>query len=206
MQSPLATRCQQPIGRQQQQHLVPPRPLAARAQPPTPEPVELQLAQQAQRQPAPAPLARSAQPQFAQLQPDDRSIRLHPLAAVFRKQRQRARLRRPFLQDGDRLAPRPFLRIVDLAQVQQRPLHHTAPADPAILDDAPITVLLAVLLALGVAEKHDGCALYERPPSWKWPWSSLQRFLADFRLLTPCPSVTCGAKIPKPWGQPAKLG
>jgi hypothetical protein len=33
------------------------------------------------------------------------------------------------------------------------------PADPALLHDAPITVLLAVLLALGVPEKHDGCAL-----------------------------------------------
>jgi len=48
---------------------------------------------------------------------------------------------------------------LDLAQVQQRPLHHPVAADPAILHDAPITVLLAVLLALGVPEKHDGCAL-----------------------------------------------
>src|ERR1700739_453338 len=33
MQAPLATRRQQPVGRQEQQHLVPPRPLAARAEP-----------------------------------------------------------------------------------------------------------------------------------------------------------------------------
>src|SRR3984893_7618927 len=50
--------------------------------------------------------------------------------------------------DGYRLAPSQFLRIVDLAQVQQRPLHHTASAYPAILHDAPVTVLFAVLLAL----------------------------------------------------------
>src|SRR5947209_14980472 len=37
---------------------------------------------------------------------------------------------------SDRLAPSQFLRIVDLAQVQQRPLHHTASAYPAILHDA----------------------------------------------------------------------
>ncbi|HEV3373947.1 MAG TPA: hypothetical protein VG145_15485, partial [Xanthobacteraceae bacterium] len=43
-----------------------------------------------------------------------------------------------------------FLRIVDLAQVQQRPLHHTVSAYSAILHDAPVTVLFAVLLALGV--------------------------------------------------------
>src|SRR3984893_1304817 len=35
------------------------------------------------------------------------------------------------------------------------PLHHTASAYPAILHDAPVTVLFAVLLALGVTEKHD---------------------------------------------------
>jgi hypothetical protein len=32
---------------------------------------------------------------------------------------------------------------------------HTASACPAILHDAPVTVLFAVLLALGVTEKHD---------------------------------------------------
>src|SRR6202022_3108123 len=51
--------------------------------------------------------------------------------------------------------PSQFLRTVDLAQVQHRPLHHTASAYPAILHDAPVTVLFAVLLALGVTEKHD---------------------------------------------------
>jgi len=49
--------------------------------------------------------------------------------------------------------------VVDLAQVQQRPLRDPTAADPAILYDAPVTVLFAVLLARGVAEKHDGCAL-----------------------------------------------
>src|ERR1700726_2223574 len=155
MQAPLATRRQQPVGRQEQQHLVPTRPLAARAEPLGPEPVERQFAPQVHRQPAPAPLPRPAQPQLGELQPDDRGVGQHPLAAVFREQRQGARRRRSFLEDGDRLAPSQFLRIVDLAQVQQRPLHHTASAYPAILHDAPVTVLFAVLLALGVTEKHD---------------------------------------------------
>jgi hypothetical protein len=64
MQPPLAARRQQPVGRQQQQHPVPPRALAARRQPSAPETIELKLAPQAQRQPASAPLARPAQPQF----------------------------------------------------------------------------------------------------------------------------------------------
>ena len=129
-------------------------PFAARAEPLGPEPVERQLAPQVQRQPAPAPLPRPAQPQLVKLQPDDPGVRQHPLAAVFREQRQGARRRRSFLEDGDRLAPSQFLQIIDLAQVQQRPLHHVAPAYPAILHDAPVTVLFAVLLALGVTEKH----------------------------------------------------
>ena len=64
MQSPLAAWCQKPVGRQQQQHPVPPRTLAARRQPSAPETIELKLAPQAQRQPASAPLARPAQPQL----------------------------------------------------------------------------------------------------------------------------------------------
>jgi hypothetical protein len=105
------------------------------------------------------PLARLHQPQFAQLQPDDRRVGQYPGAAILWKQRQRARLVRPVLQDGNRFAPGQLLRIVDLAQVQQRPLRDPTAADPAILYDAPVTVLFAVLLARGVAEKHDGCAL-----------------------------------------------
>src|SRR5271155_3510104 len=130
-------------------------PLAARAEPLGPDPAEPQLAPQVHCQPAPAPLPRPTQPQFAQLQTHNRGVRQHPLATVFREQRQAARRRRAFLEDGDRLAPSQFLRIVDLAQVQQWPLHHTALAYPAVLHDAPVTVLFAVLLALGVTEKHD---------------------------------------------------
>jgi hypothetical protein len=155
MQVPLATWRQQTVGCQEQQPLVPACSLAARAEPLGPELVERQLAPQVQRQPAPAPLPRPTQLQFAQLQPDNRGVRQHPPAAVFREQRQAARRRGAFRKDGDRLAPSQFLRIIDLTQVQQRPLHHTASANPAILHDAPGTMLFAVLLALGVTKQHD---------------------------------------------------
>src|SRR6516165_8457063 len=127
--------------------MVPACPLAARAEPLAPELVERQLAPQVQGQPASAPLPRPTQLQLIELQADDRGVRQHSLAAVFRKQRQGARRRRSVLLHGDRLAPCQLLRIVDLAQVQQRPLHDTAATDPAILDNTPVTVLLAVLLA-----------------------------------------------------------
>src|ERR1700745_4110712 len=59
MQPPLAARRQQPVGRQQQQHPVPPRTLAARRQPSAPETIELQLAPPTPRQTANAPPARA---------------------------------------------------------------------------------------------------------------------------------------------------
>src|ERR1700757_4727106 len=198
MQPPPATRRQQPVGRQEQQHLVPTRPLAARAEPLGPEPGERPFAPQLPRQPAPAPLPRPAQPQLGKLQPDDRGVGQHPLAAVFREQRQGARRRRSFLDDGDRLAPSQFLRIVDLAQVQQRPLHHTATAYPAILHNAPVTVLFAVLLARGVTEKHDAA----HDTRGRHPENGLGLHYSRFSLISAdrllFPQLLAGSKIGNP--------
>src|SRR5215469_16474702 len=52
MQAPFAARCQQTIGDQHEQHLIPMRPFAAHSQPLRPELIELQLAPQHQCQPA----------------------------------------------------------------------------------------------------------------------------------------------------------
>ena len=122
--SATATRRQQPVGRQQQQHLVPTCPLAAQAEPLGPEPIERQFTLQVHRQPASAPLPRPAQPQLGSF---SRTTAASGSTAAVREQRQRARSRR-LPQGLHRLAPRKLLRIVDLAQVQQRPLHHTVSA------------------------------------------------------------------------------
>jgi hypothetical protein len=87
VQAPLTARRQQAVGDQHEQDLIPPRPLTAHAQPLRPEQIELQLAPQQQRQPACAPLPRPAQLQLRQLDVDDRGVRQHSCAAVFRKQR-----------------------------------------------------------------------------------------------------------------------
>jgi hypothetical protein len=39
------------------------------------------------------------------------------------------------------------LRVIDLAQVQHLPLHHAPAADPGVLDNAPVAVVFAILLA-----------------------------------------------------------
>ena len=61
MQLPLTARCDQPIGHQNLENLVPARPLSARRQAVGPEPVQLQLAPQLTRQPARPPLPRPVQ-------------------------------------------------------------------------------------------------------------------------------------------------
>jgi hypothetical protein len=156
MQAPFAARRQQAIGDQHEQHLIPMRPFAAHSQPLQPELIELQVAPQHQCQPARAPLPWPAQPQFRQLDADDRGIRQQPLAAVFRKQRQRPRPRGAILQNLNRPPPRQFLRIVDLAQIQHVPLHHAPAGDTRVLDNAPIATLLAILPADLAAQEHDG--------------------------------------------------
>jgi hypothetical protein len=47
------------------------------------------------------------------------------------------------------------LAVVDLAQIKYVSLHRPAAGDPAVLDDAPIAVLLAVLAAKLVAHVLD---------------------------------------------------
>jgi hypothetical protein len=63
-------------------------------------------------------LARPAQLQLRQLQPDDRGVRQSLRAAVLGKQRQRLRPIGLLVQHLDRPTPRKFLRVVDLAEVK----------------------------------------------------------------------------------------
>jgi len=61
----------------------------------------------------------------------------------------------PVLQHGDRLAPCRGLAVVDLAQIEQRALHHALARDAPTFHHAPVAVLLAVLPANRRAQKHD---------------------------------------------------
>ena len=51
----------------------------------------------------------------------------------------------------NRSPPGTLLPIVDLPQVQHMPLQHPATGEPSVLDDAPVPVDLAILLASGRA-------------------------------------------------------
>jgi signal transduction protein with GAF and PtsI domain len=58
------------------------------------------------------------------------------------------------LQDFDTRAPRRPLVIIDLTQIENLPLHHASVRGAAILHNAPVTMLLAIFVALGAAQKH----------------------------------------------------
>ncbi len=153
MQAPLATRRQQPVGRQQQQHLVPTCPPCGSG--PSRRAQNRSSASSRHRFTASQhpPHCRGRHSRSSEsFSRTTAASGQHPHAAVFREQRQRARRRRSFLKDGDRLRQASSCRSVDLAQVQrQRPLHHTVSAYSAISSTMlPVTVLFAVLLALGV--------------------------------------------------------
>jgi hypothetical protein len=164
VQAPLRSWCNQPVRDQHQQHMVPACALAARRQPVGPEAIKPQLLPQLHGQPARAPLPGPTQPHLRQLQPYDRGVRQHPVATIFRKQRQGSRSVGALFQDLNRLAPRQFLRGVDLAQIQHVPLQHASAAHALVLDKAPVAVLLAVLLANRGAQKHDGNRLCRESP------------------------------------------
>jgi hypothetical protein len=167
MQPPFTARRQQAVGHQHKQHLVPARAFAAPIQPFCPEPVEPQLPPQFQRQPAGTPLPRPPQPYLRQLQPDNRTVRQQPFAAILRKQRQRARLRRPGFHHLDRAPPCQFLGRVDLAQIQNVALHHPPASNAPVLHHAPAAVLLAILPANLRTQEHDGCPVSAWPRSWE---------------------------------------
>ena len=154
VQPPVAARLDQLVAHLRLQHVQPARPLPARRQARPPEPVQLQPIPKRQRQPARAPLPRPMQPHV----PD---VHSHHLARQIRgfpigREQRHLRRTRSVPQHFDRAAPRRALAIVDLAEIEHLPLHHPTVAAAAVLDHAPVAVLLAVLEASLGAHEH-GC-------------------------------------------------
>jgi hypothetical protein len=75
---------------------------------------------------------------------------------IFGEQRDLPGAAAALVERFDRLAPSYLLRIVDLAEIPHVALHRAAATDAAVFNDAPIPVLLAVLVARLVAQEHAG--------------------------------------------------
>ena len=84
----------------------------------------------------------------------------------------------------DRLTPCGALAVVDLAQIKHVSLHRPPAGYPAVLDNAPIAVLLAVLAAQLVALEH-GASLPKQLAVSQGGWSAPQPVLAGSHRLAP---------------------
>ena len=152
VQAPFAAGRKQPVERQQAQDFLPVRAFAAAAQAGREERIELEVAPELIAQPARAPGAGAGKLEL-------RKLHLHRRRggqgrrAVGGKERTLAGLAVVFIEDGNGLLPGGALGIVDLAQVEDVPLHH-APPDAAALDDRPGAMLLAIFFARAALEKH----------------------------------------------------
>ncbi len=127
--------------------------LAARGQARLPEPIELQLPPQLAGQPTPTPLARA--PQLQGTESDLYHIAIQRrCSAVFREQHHLRRRTLILFEHVDAPAPSRLLRIVDLPEVEHLTLHYAPIGDPAVFDNAPVTMLFAVFDSLLGTQKH----------------------------------------------------
>jgi hypothetical protein len=152
VQTPFAAGRKQPVKREQTQDFLPVRAFAAATQTRSEEGVELEVAPELIAQPARAPGAGTGELELGELHLHGGRVR-RGRSAVGGKERTLAGLAVLFIEDGNGLLPGGALGIVDLAQVEDVPLHHAAP-DAAALDDRPGARLLAVLFARAAFEKH----------------------------------------------------
>ncbi len=152
------------------------------------------------RQPTATPLSWAAKSQTTE--PDMHHIVIQRRRrTILRKQRDLFAGLPALIERLDRLAPCGALAVIDLAQIKHVPLHRPAAGHAAVLHDAPVAVLLAVLAAKLVAQKHDA-SLPKPLAVSQGAWSAPQLVSVDARRLTAHyswpnrrPAV---AKLPKP--------
>ena len=98
--------------------------------------------------------------QLRQSQPDRGGFGHDRTDPILRKQRHRLRLGIAVLKHLDRAGPGPLLGIVDLAEIEHVTLGHPTVGQTPVLHEAPVAVVLAVLLAMAATQKHNGIHLY----------------------------------------------
>src|SRR6202011_5982947 len=201
VQPPLAAGVDQAVRHQRLQHVQPACSLPRCGQTRRPEIIQPQLIPHMAGQPARAPLPWPVQPQTAE--PDMHHIAIQRRCrTILRKQRDLSGLVAALVKRFDGLAPRRSLCVVDLAEIQYMPLHRPTAGHPTVFHDAPVAMLLPVLPANPVAQKHKR-RLPKPAAVSQDTWSAPQAVSAVSRTLTLGFSVTyrhlAGAKFPKPW-------
>jgi len=144
VQPPLAAGVDQPVTGQRLEHVQPARALSRRRQLVGPEIVQPQPVPQVAGEPAGSPLPRLAQ--FQGIEPDLHGLAIqHRHLPVIGEQGELCRALPALAEYLNGLAPRRLLAVVDLAQVQHMPLHHTARGGAPAFHNAPVAVSFAVL-------------------------------------------------------------
>jgi hypothetical protein len=153
MHAELAGGIEQTIDHQQAQHLLPAHRLAALRQTLLPELIEFQLLPQLACQPAASKQARPPQLEAAEAHRHGVQ-RVGGNRTILREQAHRGVTLVGLVEYLQRPSPRSLLLIVDLAQIQNRTLRRLAAGQTTVLDDAEVTMVLAVLTPIGAAQKH----------------------------------------------------
>jgi hypothetical protein len=86
-----------------------------------------------------------------------------------------------FVKSIDNPAPGLALAVVDLSEIKHRPLYHPTAGAALALDNAPVTVLLAVLPSSSESQIHER-RFYSDQNARKGGRSSLQRFSMPLSL------------------------
>src|SRR5690242_698025 len=109
--------------------------------------------------------------------------------AILGKQRDLSGMLTALVERFDGLAPCRSLVVIDRSQKKHMPLHRAPAGYTAVFNDAPVAVLLAVLAANLVAQKHE--ARLPKPPAVSQAtWSAPHAFSAAFLVLLLRFSVT----------------
>src|SRR5215813_14684554 len=181
MQPPFAAGIDQPVAHQRLQDMPPAGSLARVRQALCPEPIELQLLVEMTRKPAGSPLPRAAQ--FHGIEPDLQPVATGVLRNVLpgRKQRELSMLLAAFVKSIDHPAPGLALAVVDLAEIKHWPLYYSTAGATLTFDNAPVTVLLAVLPSSSESQIHQP-RFYSDQNARKGSRSSLQRLSMNVPL------------------------
>src|SRR5208283_632273 len=167
MQTPLAARVNQPITHQGLQNVPPASPFAAVRQTLGPEAIQPQLFVKLTRQPAGTPLTGPMQFHLIQLHLHAKAGGMFGHGSIRWKQSQWQGAIPLRIERFDGPAPTLALAVVDLAQIEHRTLHHLAARATPALDNAPVTMFLAVFEPPVAFQKHDGTHLTRKSQAQK---------------------------------------
>ena len=147
VQPPLAAGIDQPVAHQRLQNVPPRRAFARVGQAIGPEAVEFELRVELARQPAGAPLPRPVQRHGVEPHLHAMPFGVVGQLPIGRKQGKLTVAAGVRIEGFDQPAPGFALAVVDLAEIQHRPLHHLAGGASPVLDDGPVAMLFAVFVA-----------------------------------------------------------